>query len=133
MLKLKDTANAVKSGTQASVILAGQLTMGNLLNDRIFKMAIPHLPAGASIFLNNAAGKALLANAFAAGLIHFVPTNAKAVQAANLMIQSATVELVGTLNIEKMVDEFLDGVVFPGQPEAEPETAVGDLDLTNLK
>ena len=93
-------------------------------------MAVPHLPMGASVFLNNAAGKALIANAFAAGLIHFVPTNTKAVAAANLMIQSATVELVGSLEIEKIVNEFLDGVTLPGVPEVEEKEK--ELDLRNV-
>lgn len=115
MLEVKQTASAVTGGVKSAAVLAAEITIGNVINDRIFKMAVPHLPMGASVFLNNAPGKALIANAFAAGLIHFVPTNAKAVQAANLMIQSATIELAGSLNIEAMVDDFLDGITLPGE------------------
>ena len=129
-LTIKQTANVMVGANKEAGLLAAQITGGNILNDRLFKMALPHLPGGAAIFLNNPAGKALLANAFAAGLVHFMPNNQKAALASGMMVQSAMIQLAGTFNIEEMVDEFLDGVTLPG---VNPGTAkVADVDLTEV-
>ena len=92
-------------------------------------MVIPQLPLGAKVFINTAPGKALLANAFAAGLVHFLPTNDKAAMASGMMVQAAMLELAGTFNIEEMVDEFLDGVKLPTMPKTDVADLTG-LDLT---
>ena len=129
-LTMKQTASVMTGANKEAAVLAAQITGGNILNERLFKMALPHLPAGTGMFLNNPAGKALLANAFAAGLVHFLPQNEKAAMASGMMVQSAMIELAGTFNIEEMVDEFLDGVKLPGMNPKAVKTP--DVDLTGL-
>lgn len=131
-LTIKQTAGIMTGANKEAAILAAQITGGNLLNDRLAKMVIPQLPATARVFVNTAPGKALLANAFAAGLVHFLPENEKASMASGMMVQSAMLELAGTFNIEEMVDEFLDGIKLPGvAPVAKAEEVnLEDLDLT---
>ncbi len=127
MLNIKQTATVMTGANKEAAILAAQITGGNILNDRLAKMVIPQLPMGAKVFINTAPGKALLANAFAAGLVHFLPHNDKAAIASGMMVQAAMLELAGTFNIEEMVDEFLDGIKLPAMP-----AKVGAVDLTNL-
>ena len=124
-LTVKQTAGVMVGANKKAAILAAQITGGNILNDRLAKMVIPQLPGAAKLFINTAPGKALLANAFAAGLTHFAPQNDKATLASGMMVQAAMLELAGTFNIEEMVDEFLDGVKLPAMP-------VGDIDLSGL-
>lgn len=125
-LKLADTAGIMKIGNKEAAILAAQLTGGNMLNDRLMKLVIPQLPLKAQLLANNAMGKAIISNAFAAGIFHFLPGNGKATAAADMMIQSAMVDLVGSFNIEEMVDEFLDGITLP---TVEKNTTEDKLDL----
>ena len=129
-LTVRQTANVMVGANKEAVALAAQITGGNILNDRLAKMVIPQLPMGAKVFINTAPGKALLANAFAAGLVHFLPTNDKAAMASGMMVQAAMLELAGTFNIEEMVDEFLDGVTLPAMPTKAAPVDLTDLDLT---
>ncbi len=129
-LTIKQTANVMVGANKEAAVLAAQITGGNILNDRLAKMVIPQLPATAKIFINTAPGKALLANAFAAGLVHFAPQNDKAAMASGMMVQAAMLELAGTFNIEEMVDEFLDGVKLPAMPVKAPTVDLTGLDLT---
>lgn len=128
-LTVKQTANVMVGANKEAAVLAAQITGGNILNDRLAKMVIPQLPMGAKVFVNTAPGKALLANAFAAGLVHFLPENQKAALASGMMVQAAMLELAGTFNIEEMVDEFLDGVKLPTMPTQVDEVDLRDLDL----
>lgn len=131
MLELKDTAKIMQMKNKEAAIIAGEITVGNLLNDRLSKIVIPQLPVAARMMANTAVGKALLANAFAAGMIHFMPGNAKATKAGEFMVQSAMVDLINSFNIEDMVDEFLDGVKLPNFAPAT-KAPVDELDLTNI-
>ena len=71
---------------------------------------------------NTEIGKALVCNLIAGGLITFAPNNDKAAMAAEAMINSAMTNLVGSLNIEEMVSEFLDGI------NVDSLTSKGDTD-----
>ena len=130
-LKVKETATIMQIGNKEAAKLAAEITGGNLLNDRLFKMIAPQLPLAVKMYANTAIGKALISNAFAAGIFHFLPANQKASMAANMMVQSAMLELVGTFNIEEMVDEFLDGIKLPGV-DAKTKEPAPEVDLTNL-
>ncbi len=129
-LTIKQTANVMVEANKEAAVLAAQITGGNILNDRLAKMVIPQLPMGAKVFINTAPGKALLANAFAAGLVHFAPQNDKAAMASGMMVQAAMLELAGTFNIEEMVDEFLSDVKLPAMPVKAPAVDLTGLDLT---
>ena len=130
MLTVKQTANVMLGANTEAAKLAAEITAGNVLNDRLAKMVTPQLPAMAKLYANTALGKALIANAFAAGLVHFLPTNDKAAKASGMMVNAAMLELAGTFNIEDMVDEFLDGVKLPGTTEVKK--AVNDVDLIGM-
>jgi len=127
-LKVKQTATVVTAANKQALILAGELTAGNLLNDRLAKLVTPKLPFMARAYADTPLGKAVLANTVAAALIHFLPENDKAQIASGMMVQAAMVEFVGEFDIEGMVNEFLDGITLPDVPtpvvntEGEDET-----------
>jgi len=113
MLKVSQTANAVIGQNKESAKLAAQLTAGNILNDRVVKLIKPQLPLVARGYAETELGKAVAANVAAAALIHFFPTNKKAVMAAECMIQSAMAGFVASFDIEGTVNELLDGINIP--------------------
>lgn len=112
-LTIKQTANAVLGQNKDSAKLAAQLTAGNVLNDRVVRLVKPQLPMLARGYADTELGKAVTANVAAAALIHFFPTNQKAVMAAEAMITAAMANFVASFDIEGTVNELLDGINLP--------------------
>lgn len=118
MLTPKQTANVVVSQNMSSARTAAGIVAGNIINKRLVKLVAPQLPFWAQGYVKSEIGHAVLANAAAGALIHFMPTNRKAQMAASAMIEAAMVEMASGLNIEKMVDDLFDGVDFSSLEEA---------------
>jgi hypothetical protein len=112
-LTFKQTTGAVVTTNKESAILAAKLTAGNILNERVVKLVKPQLPVLARGYADTEIGKAVAANVTAAALIHFFPTNQKAVAAAECMIQAAMAGFVASFDIEGTVNELLDGINIP--------------------
>ena len=115
----KQTFNAVVGQNKESAVLAAKLTAGNVLNDRVVKLIKPQLPIVARGYAETELGKAVAANVAAAALIHFFPTNQKAVLAAEAMITAAMANFVASFDIEGTVNELLDGINLPDFGQAE--------------
>ena len=120
-LTVKQTTNVVVNQNKESAKLAAQLTAGNVLNDRVVKLVKPQLPLVARGYAETELGKAVAANVAAAALIHFFPTNKKAVMAAEAMITAAMANFVASFDIEGTVNELLDGINLPDLTGATSE------------
>ena len=112
-LTIKQTTSVVVNQNKEAAKLAAQLTAGNVLNERVVKLVKPQLPVLARGYADTELGKAVAANVAAAALIHFFPTNKKAVMAAEAMIASAMANFVASFDIEGTVNELLDGINLP--------------------
>lgn len=112
-LTIKQTAGAVIGQNKDAAKVAAQLTAGNVLNDRVVKLVKPQLPVLARGYMETQLGKAVAANVAAAALIHFFPTNKKAVMAAEAMINAAMANFIASFDIEGTVNELLDGINLP--------------------
>ena len=110
MLKIQDTVSIIKDENKEAAKVAARLTAGNILNDRAVKIITPKLPLVAKGYAQTEVGKAVIANVVAGAIIHFAPTNDKAVMASQAMVHSAMANLVGSFNIEEMVNDFIDGI-----------------------
>ncbi len=124
MLEVKDTTSIVLNENKSAVKLAAQITAGNILVDRATKIVTPHLPLMAKGYAQTDIGQAVIANVVAGAIVHFLPTNEKAVMASQAMINSAMLKLAGSFNFEDMVNEFLDGIspdVLKGVVDTESE------------
>jgi len=121
MLQIKDTVNILTEENKDAAKVAARLTVGNILNDRAVKIVGPKLPMMIRGYADTEIGKAAIANIIAGAVIHVAPTNEKAIMASQAMIHSAMANLVGSFNIEEMVNEFIDGV---NLDVLKPETEV---------
>jgi len=110
MLKVNDTLNILSEENKIAAKAAAKITIGNILNDRAVKIIQPNLPMMVKGYAESDFGKAVIANLIAGIVVHVVPTNDKAVLASEAMIHSAMLTLVGSLNIEATINEFLDGI-----------------------
>ena len=122
MLAIKDTTSIVLDENKEAAKLAAKITVGNVLCDRAVKIIQPKLPLMAQGYAKTEVGKAVIANVVAGAIVHFAPTNEKAVAASQAMISPAMLNLAGSLNIEEMVNDFIDGInVEALKPEIEAE------------
>jgi len=110
MLKITDTLSVLTEENKEAAKVAARLTAGNILNDRAVKLITPQIPMMARGYAQTEVGKAIIANVVAGAIVTFAPTNDKAVMASQAMIHSAMANLVGSFNIEEMVNEFLSGI-----------------------
>ena len=110
MLKIKDTTSVLLEENKTAAKMAAKITAGNVLNDRAVKIITPKIPVMARGYAQTEMGKAVIANVVAGAVVHFAPTNEKAVMASQAMIHSAMLNLAGSLNIEEMVNDFIDGI-----------------------
>ncbi len=109
-MSLQDTAAVMVSANTAAAKMAASITIGNLLNTRVQKIVTPKLPIMVRGYADTALGKAAMANLVSAAIVQFMPTNEKAMLAANAMVQSAMLEFTASFNIEQMVNEMIDGL-----------------------
>ena len=110
MLEIKQTTSILLEENKEAAKQAAVITAGNILNDRACKLITPKLPMIARSYANTEIGKAVIANVVAGAIVHFAPTNDKAVLASQAMIHSAMLNLAGSLNIEEMVNDFIEGI-----------------------
>lgn len=113
-LTISETAKTLASVNTDAFKLGAQLEVGKVLNDRALKIVTPLLPTMAQYWAkaNPEQAKPIVANLVAGALIKFAPTNEKAQMAAQVMIQSASIDLVGSFNISTMINDLLDGLDF---------------------
>jgi hypothetical protein len=117
-MEVKDTFSAVASANKEAIKDSGKIIAGNIINNRLEQVIVPKLPLMVRGYASTPLGRAALANVIAGVIIHTMPTNDKAILAAECMIQSASLELASSFNIEEMINDLLDGV--PGlEPTAE--------------
>lgn len=113
-LTIKDTAAVMLGANKEALEITAKLTAGNVLNDRLVKIVTPKLPLLLRAYASEPIGKAVLANAFSAALVHFGSTNDKLMIAADTMVLSAMAKFVSEFDLDGMANEFLDGVELPG-------------------
>ena len=109
-LTLKQTASVLADANTGAAKLAAKITVGNILNENVSKLIAPKLPMMVRGYADTPLGKAVIANAVSAALIHFAPTNKNAQIAAEAMINSAMLEFAASFNIEAMINELIAGV-----------------------
>ena len=109
-LTLKDTGSIMLESNKVAAKAATSIVAGNVINDRLVKLVKPQLPIYARSYLETKLGQALVANAAAAAIINIMPTNEKAVLAAEAMINAAMLNFTLSFNIQDKINELLDGI-----------------------
>lgn len=110
MLKVGETASVMYDVNKEAAVDSGKIIAGNILNDRVVKVIAPKLPLMVRGYADTPVGKAAICNLIAGVLIHTMPQNEKVGIAAQAMIQSASLQLASSFNIEEMINDLLDGV-----------------------
>lgn len=124
-LNIKDTVNVMVEGNKGAFKESAKRRTGTILNDRLVRIVGPRLPLMVRGYADTELGRAALANIFAAGLVHFGYNHPKLITASEAMVNDAMDKVLGSFNIEEMVNELLDGVdLSPVTDRAEEATKV---------
>jgi len=123
MLTLGQTGSIALDTNKEALRIAAGLEAGKIINNKLVELVKPRIPVYARGYIDSPIGKAVLANAVASAMIHFLPTNQKATAAAEAMVQAGMVGFVGSFNIEEMINELLEGVTLPESFVATSEEA----------
>lgn len=110
MLDPKQTLGIVVDANKDAGVDSAKLIAGNIINARLSKVITPRLPMMVRGYAQSEVGEAVLANVVAGMMIHTMPDNGKVMLAAEAMINSASLKLASSFNIEEMINELLDNV-----------------------
>ena len=116
-LTIKDTLSVMVDGNKGAVKASAKRRAGKLLNDRLVGIVAPRLPLMVRGYADTELGKAMLANTLAAVIVHFGYNNEKLLIASDAMVVAAMDDLIGSFDIEGMVDSLIDGVNLNGFKE----------------
>ena len=109
MSKAKDQLNANKD----AAILAGKLVAGKAINTKLVKLLKPKLPMMIRGYADSPFASLVAANIVGIAIKHYAPTNRRANEVADLMLEAAALEALQSFNIEDLIEELLKGVKLP--------------------
>jgi hypothetical protein len=109
-LTLRETIEFVAEGNKEALIASGKRRVGNIINERVSNIVIKKLPFAVKGYVNNDIGKAVISNIIAGTIIKYLPENKKAVSVANAMLISSADKILENLDIEKILNDILDGI-----------------------
>ena len=109
-MDFKQAASVMVDGNKEAFKASAKMRTGKMINKRVVGVIAPRLPLMIRGYAQSDLGEAVIANIVAMAIIKYLPTNEKAVLAADAMIVGAADEFIGSFNIEEMIDEVLDGI-----------------------
>ena len=113
--------DANKAGFKESASRRG----GKIINDRLINLIKPKLPFGTAHMVDNEFGRFVMANALAALAVKFGESQPKLLLAAEMSVKDASDQFLGSFELEKIIDELLDGIDLPSTTPAREATASG--------
>jgi len=124
-LDLGTTVSVLKDTNIEATKVSAQIVAGKIINDKLVEIVGPNLPLMIRSYASTELGKAVLANAVAGVIINTMPTNDKAILAANSMVSAANLSLMESFNLDEMFNNLVDGVNFGS---IAPVGSVGRVD-----
>ena len=107
--KVKRTVNANVDAAKT----AASITAGKTLNKIVADKVTPQLPLMVRGYAGTPLGTVVIANVADFAVKQFMPHNEKANIATDAMMQAAMVELLGSFDLEKIVNEVVSSVELP--------------------
>jgi hypothetical protein len=98
---------------------------GKIINDRLIGLIKPKLPVMVRGYADTELGRFVMANLLAAAVVKFGTNHPKLLVAADMAVQDAADQFLGSFNLEDIINELLDGVELPSTEPAREATASG--------
>ena len=117
-MTFKDTARVLAEGNKGAFKASAKRRTGNMINQRVVGLITPRLPFWARSYAETSLGQAVICNMVAGAVIKYLPSNEKAILAADAMVTASMDDFVGSFNIEEMINDVLDGIDLSGLSNA---------------
>ena len=109
-MKLSEVGNALIEQNKESLSNSAKRRAGRIFNERLAQVVVPKLPIMVRAYADQAWFKYALANTVAGLIIKFGYTNDKLIAVSEAAIDASADDFLGSFELEKIVDELLDGI-----------------------
>ncbi len=117
-LTMKELATVMVDQNKEGFKLSGQRRVGKLFNDRAVALVSKQVPFPFNKYLETELGRFLVVNLLSAAIVKFGYTNEKLTLLAEAGILDATDQALGSLNLENIVNDLIDGIDTSGLSKA---------------
>ncbi len=117
-LTMKELASVMVDQNKEGFKLSGQRRIGKLFNDRTTTLVKKQLPLMAKGYADTEFGRFIIANLISAAIVKFGYTNEKLTLLAEAGVLDATDQALGSLNLEGIVNDLIDGIDTSGLSKA---------------
>ena len=116
-MKLSEVGSAVLDQNKESFTGSAKRRAGRMFNERVVGLVAPKLPLMLRGYANEPWFKFAMSNALAGAIIKFGYENDKLISLAEAGIDAAADDFLGSLNLEAVINELIDGIELPGTNE----------------
>jgi len=109
-LNLSDVASVMMEQNKAGFKESGKRRAGKMFNDRAVALVKGKLPFGTGGYAETELGRFVIANLISAAIVKFGYTNPKLLLLAEAGVADATDQALGSLNLEGMIENLMDGI-----------------------
>jgi hypothetical protein len=109
-MSMKDLASVLVEGNKEALVVNSKRRAGKMFNQRAIALIKPKLPMMVRGYADEAIGEFVIANLIAAAIIKFGSNNEKLLMLSEAGIHAASDDLIGSLNIESVINELIDGI-----------------------
>ena len=117
-LTLKEVAATLVEGNKDAFKANASRRTGSMFNQRAIALVKPKLPVMVRGYADTELGEFVIANMIAAAIIKFGYTNEKLLMLADAGVTAANDKLLGSFNLEAMVNDLVDGIDVSGLTKA---------------
>lgn len=108
--KMKESVTKVVDTNKSAALLTAQIGVGQAANKSVSKLIKKQLPVMVRGYAEEPIGKLVIANLVNFAVQQYAGENKKAVTVADAMVQSAMLDMLNQLDVEELVEKFLDEV-----------------------
>jgi hypothetical protein len=105
---MNNVINTLKTNNLEAAKTAAVLTAGAIANKQLVKLVSSHSPLMVKGYVDTPVGKLLIANVAAQVIAYARPNDKKLAQLSEGMIVNAYQDLIATIDLDQLIDEFLN-------------------------
>ncbi len=117
-MTIKEVASTLVEGNKVAFTANASRRAGSMFNQRAVALIKPKLPVMVRGYADTELGEFVVANLIAAAIIKFGYTNDKLLMLADAGVTAANDKLLGSFNLEEMVNDLIDGIDTSGLTKA---------------
>ncbi len=109
-LTIKELSSVMIDQNKEGFKTSAKRRAGKMFNDRAVALVQSKLPFGTKAYAETELGRFVIANLISAAIVKFGYTNEKLLIVAEAGVADATDQALGSLNLEGIINDLLDGI-----------------------